>query len=171
MNSNHNQTPLNPESANPEALDHTTYHRVVGPALRAAAETAAKRGHKYLFDDMPAMLALVDMVTRLADLYREHYPDVATDQNDWIDKAATAACVMVFQEAELPADAIGQCLAALETAYQQVHEQSVLDPGVRYIAMAWSHLDDDEREDAHHCLTQAAEHMIAAIEAWQSEVH
>ena len=171
MSSNENDTPLNPESVHPDALDPATYHRVVGPALQAAAETAAKRGHKYLFDDMPAMLALVDMVTRLADLYREHYPEVATDKADLIDKAATAACVMVFQEAELPPDAIGQCLAALETAYRQVNEQAVLDPGVRYVAMAWSHLDDEERRDAHHCLTQACEHMIAAIETWQSEVH
>ena len=171
MSNNQNETPLDPESIPPEALDPATYHRVVGPALQAAAETAAKRGHKYLFDDMPAMLALVDMVTRLANLYREHHPEAATDKADLIDRAATAACVMVFQEAELPADAIGQCLAALETAYNQINEQAVLDPGVRYVAMAWSHLDDDERKDAHHCLTQACEHMIAAIETWQSKSH
>lgn len=171
MSSNDNDTPLDPEAIDPEGLDRATYNRVVGPALQAAAETAAKRGHKYLFDDMPAMLALVDMVTRLTDQYREHYPEAATDKTELIDKAATAACVMVFQEAKLPPDAIGQCLAALETAYRQVNEQGVLDPGVRYIAMAWSHLDDDERNDAHRCLIQACEHIIAAIETWQGDVH
>ncbi|HET7313336.1 hypothetical protein [Salinisphaera sp.] len=164
-------TPLDPEAIDPESLDRATYNRVVGPALQAAAETAAKRGHKHLFDDMAAMLALVEMVTRLADLYRAHDPQAAAEKATLIDNAATAACVMVFQEAELPPEAIGQCLAALETAYEQIQAQSVIEPGRRYIAMAGSHLDDQEREDARHCLIQASEHIIAAIEAWRGESH
>lgn len=170
MNSD-KDTPLDPKAIDGQALDRATYNRVVGPALQAAADTAAKRGHKYLFDDMPAMLALVEMVTRLADMYREHYPEAAADKATLIDNAATAACVMVFQEAELPTEATGQCLSALESAYRQVHEQSVIDAGTRYIAMAWSHLDDGERNEARHCLTQATEQIIAAIETWRGEAH
>jgi hypothetical protein len=90
-----------------ETLAPDTYHRVVGPALQAAAETAGRRGHKSLFDDMPAMLALVDLVTRLADLHRAH-DAAAVNQATLLDDAATAACVMVFQEAKLPAPAISQ---------------------------------------------------------------
>lgn len=165
--SSDNDTPLDPEAIDGQALDRATYNRVVGPALQAAAETAAKRGHKYLFDDMPAMLALIEMVTRLADLYREHYPDATGEKTTLIDNAATAACVMVFQEAELDPVAIDQCLVALETAYRQVHEHSVIDDSARYIAMAWSHLDDDQRDQARHCLIQSTEQIIAAIEVWQ----
>ncbi|WP_423822636.1 hypothetical protein V5738_01535 [Salinisphaera sp. SPP-AMP-43] len=168
MTADHDK-PLNPDAVDPDALDPATYHRIVGPALQAAADTAAKRGHKYLFDDLPCMLALVEMVTRLADLYREHYPEAAAEKPVLLDNAATAACVMVFQEAELPPDAIGQMLAALEAAYQQVHDQSVIDGGSRYIAMGWSHLDDDDREDAKHCLAQATEQIAAAIEVWQGD--
>jgi len=35
---------LDPEKLDPEALDPKTYHRVIGPALKAAADIAAKRG-------------------------------------------------------------------------------------------------------------------------------
>lgn len=163
-------THLDPEHLDPDALSPHAYHRIVGPALQVAAEVAAKRGHRQLFDDMPAMLALIEMVTRLADLYVEHYPEVDTPQTI-IDGAPTGACVMVFQEAELPADAIGQLLAALETAYRQLHEQAVIDDARPFIAMAWSHLDEDDRAEGKHCLTQACQNAIAAIENWQEQVH
>lgn len=161
---------LDPENLNPEAMDADAYHVVVGPALQVAAEVAAKRGHPTLHDDMPAMLALVEMVTRLADLYGEAYPDAAVDPQ-MLDNAATGACVMVFQQAEMPADAIGQCLAALETAYRQLHEHEVLEDARPFIAMGFEHFDDGQRKDAMHCLTQATQRTIAAIEAWQTQVH
>ncbi|GAB3671911.1 hypothetical protein [Salinisphaera aquimarina] len=161
---------LDPENLNPEAMDPDAYHVVVGPALQVAADVAAKRGHPTLHDDMPAMLALVEMVTRLADLYAETHPDGAADAQ-MLDNAATGACVMVFQQAEMPADAIGQCLAALETAYGQLHDQEVIADARPFIAMAWEHFEDGQRKDAMHCLTQSAQRTIAAIEAWQTQVH
>jgi len=161
---------LDPENLSPEAMDADAYHRVVGPALQVAAEVAAKRGHPTLHDDMAAMLALVEMVTRMADLYAEHYPN-ADVPKQMLDNAATGACVMVFQQAKLPADAIGQCLAALETAYRQLHEQDVIDEARPFIAMAWSHFEDGQRDEAKHCLTQSTQRAIAAIEAWQTQVH
>ncbi|MES1923890.1 hypothetical protein [Salinisphaera sp. T31B1] len=161
---------LDPEHLNPEAMDADAYHRVVGPALQVAADVAAKRGHPTLHDDMPAMLALVEMVTRLADLHAEHYPQAHVEP-EMLEHAATGACVMVFQQAKLPADAIGQCLAALETAYRQLHEQDVLSQARPFIAMAWEHFEDGQRDEALHCLTQSAQRTIAAIEAWQTQVH
>ncbi len=161
---------LDPEQLDPDALNPRTYHRVIGPALKIAANVAAKRGHPTLHDDMPAMLALVEMVTRLADLFTEHYPAAAKEE-PMLEHAATGACVMVFQQAKMAADAIGQCLAALETAYRQLYEHEVLDEARPFIAMAWEHLDDEQREDAEKCLTQATERTIAAIEAWQTQVH
>lgn len=161
---------LDPEQLDPQALDPETYHRVVGPALEVAADIAAKRGHPTLHDDMPAMLALVEMITRLADLFAEHHPDAERD-TALLDNAATGACVMVFQEAKMPAESIGQCLAALETAYGQLYEHGVIDDARPFIAMAWEHLEDDQREEAKGCLKQASERTIAAIEAWQTQVH
>lgn len=170
MSTTDSTSPLDPEKLGPEAMDGDTYHAVVGPALQVAAEVAAKRGHPTLHDDMPAMLALVEMVSRLADLYREAYPEQCAAP-EILDNAATSACVMVFQEADMPADAVGQCLAALETAYRQLHEQNVLDSARPFIAMGWSHLEDRDRDGARHCLEQATRHVIAAIDAWQTQTH
>ena len=159
-------TPHDPGHPDPEAMDSRTYHTVVGPALQAAADVAAKRGHPTLHDDMPAMLALVEMVTRLVDLFREHYPDHSVSP-EILDGAATGACVMVFQQAKLSPEATRQCVTALETAYRQAHEQAVIDSARPFVAMAWSHLEDDERDEAKHCLEQASQNVIAEIENWQ----
>lgn len=170
MNSSDPARRLDPENLDAEAMDPDIYHIVVGPALQVAAEVAAKRGHPTLHDDMPAMLALVETVTRLADLYADNHPEHAGEAK-MLENAATGACVMVFQQAEMPADAIGQCLAALETAYRQLHQHQVLEDARPFIAMGWSHLEDGEREPARGCLEQAATTMIAAVEAWQTQVH
>lgn len=166
-----NNRPRTTETPSPDALDGHVYHRVVGPALEAAADSAARRGHRDLFDDMPAMLALVEMIARLADLYRQHYPALDDYNARLLDDAAGAAAVMVLQRSELPADAVNACLGALETALAQLHAEAVIDDAIRYIAMAWSHLDDDDREPARHCLRQASQHIIAAIEVWRGERH
>lgn len=161
------EQPRDLEQAHPEAMDRATYSLVVGPALKAAAEVAARRGHRYLFDDMPAMLTLVDIVTRFAALYRQHYPEAARQKDALLSDAAASACVMVFQEVQLPSEAIGQCLTALQRAYQQLQDEQVINDGVRYIAMAWSYLVDEQRDAAHDCLKQACQWDIAAIESWQ----
>ncbi|ROO30930.1 hypothetical protein [Salinisphaera orenii] len=161
---------LDPEKLDPEALDAEAYHRVVGPALQVAADIAAKRGHPTLHDDMPAMLALVEMISHLAERYGADHPERVKDA-EVLDNAATGACVMVFQQAEMPGDAIGQCLAALETAHRQLHEHEVLESARPFIAMAFSHLEDDERDAARHCLEQAGQRIVAEIENWQTQVH
>lgn len=170
MSQNDVSSTAGPDRPDANALPLQVYHRTVGPALQVAAETAAKRGHRQLFDDMPAMLALIEIVARLAESYRAHYPEAPAGHDALLDGAPGAACVMVFQEAKLDPATIEPMLEALERAHQQVHEHDVIGGSERYIAMAFSHLDDDERTPARHCLTQAAEHIIAAIELWRGDV-
>ena len=171
MSDNDNDTATDPDQLDPNALPPHIYHRTVGPGLEVVADIAAKRGHKYLFDDMPAMLALVDIVTRLADSYQTFHPDTAADHQAVLDGSATAACVMVFQEARLDAETTRQLLGALEAAYARLQQDDVIEGGARFSAMAASYLDRDDREPAKHCLKQAAQHVIAAIEAWQDTKH
>lgn len=152
------------------ALDPQAYHTIVGPPLQVCAELAARRGDPTLHADMPAMLALIDLVARLADLYAETHGDDAPDR-ELLDAAPAAACVMVLQEAKLGPDAVGQCLAALETAYAQLAEHEVTAGARPHVAMAWELLCDGDRDDALANLKQAAEHIVAAIEAWQAKVH
>lgn len=164
---------LNPETLDenaPDTLDADTYHIVVGPPLQVCAELAAKRGDPTLHADMAAMLALIDLVVRLADLYIETHGDDASSRQ-MLDTAPAAACVMVLQEADLDPDAIGQCLAALETAYAQLAEHDVTAGARPHVAMAWEQLCDGKRESALESLAQAAKHIVTAIEAWQAKVH
>lgn len=161
---------LDPETLDPDALDPGVYHSIVGPALQVTAETAAKRGDPTLHADMPAMLALVDIVTRLADLYADTYPDSGPD-HAVLAGAPGAACVMVLQEAGLDSRAIGQCLAALKTAYTQIYEHDLMDGARPHVAMAWEQLTDDQPEQARASLAQGVQAIIAAIEDWQAQVH
>lgn len=160
---------FDPQSLEHGALDEHAYHAVIGPALQVAAEAAAKRGDPTLHADMPAMLALVDISTHLAHLYVETYPDNDVDQARF-DQASAAACVMVLQEAEMEPVAVEQCLEALQAAYKQLYEHSVVDDARPFIAHAWEHLVDDQREPARACLTMAANTIIAAIENWREQV-
>jgi len=152
-------------------LPHEAYHTTVGPALKVCADVAAKRGDPTLHGDMPSMLALIDLVNRLADHYRNDHPDEDDRHGEVLDGAAAAACVMVFQEAKLPADAIGQCLAALETAYAQLVEHEVTAEAEPLAAIAWQQFRDDDREAAVASLERAAQRVVAAIDAWQARVH
>ena len=47
----------------------------------------------------------------------------------------------------------------------------VIDGAARFSAMAASYLDQDDREQAKHCLKQASQQVIASIEAWQETSH
>ncbi|HLQ85856.1 MAG TPA: hypothetical protein VK110_06855 [Salinisphaeraceae bacterium] len=159
-----------PDPLDPATLDPDIYHNIVGPALQVAAETAAKRGDPTLHADMPAMLALIDIINHFVHLQRETH--AASPHDDaMLDGAAAAACVMVFKEAGMEPYAIEQCLAALEAAYAQLHEQQVIGDARPFIAHAWEHLVDGQRDQARGSLTMAANVIIAAIENWQEQRH
>lgn len=160
---------LDPTRLDPEALPPATYHKVVGPALQVAAEVAAARGDPTLHADMPAMLALVELVTALAERWCAEHADEPGSEP--LAGAAAAACVMVMQQAKLPETAIGQCLAALETAYAQLAAHAVTAPATPMVNAAWQAFEAGERGLAVGHLKRAAECIVAAIEAWQARVH
>jgi len=158
------------ESLAPESIDSDTYYAVVGPALQAAAEIAAERGDPTLAADMPAMLALIELVGYLTAQYHDqnHAEDEA---EDWLHGAPAAACVMVMQEAKLEQAAIGQCLAALEAAYAQLAEHQVTAPAVELILRGGLQLQAGERKLAIGTLKQATRIVVKAIEAWRESTH
>lgn len=159
---------LDPRALDPEALDPKAYHAIVGPALQTAAEVAADRGDPTLAADMPAMLALIDLITCLAGDY-DGRTGYALD--DLVNGAPAAACVMVMQEAKLGEEAIGQCLAALEAAYAQLAEHGVTAPARELISQGGRRLRQGERAAGLAYLKQATQKIVAAIEDWQKKVH
>lgn len=170
MSTDHPKVTLDPKSQDPEALDPPIYHAVVGPPLQAAADVAAARGDPTLHADMPAMLALIDLITRFGGYWRaeNHYDDKI---DELLTGAAASACVMVLQEAKMPPDNIGQCLGALESAYDSLLDDDVTDIAKNSADHAWQALKTDNRELAAAQLKQATQQIVAAIEVWQAQVH
>lgn len=154
----------------PEHIDSDTYYAVIGPALQAAAEIAAERGDPTLAADMPAMLALIELVNHLSAYHNEQAPDADNDQ-DWLQGAPAAACVMVMQEAKLEQAAIGQCLAALEAAYAQLVEHDVTAAARELVRRGCLQIEAGERKLAGASLKQAARRIVKEIEAWRESTH
>lgn len=168
MSTTEQKPSLDPQKLDPEAMHPEAYHSIVGPPLQVAAEVAAKRGDPTLHADMAAMLALIDLVTRLADYWQAAHP---ADANAALSDAPTAACVMVLQEAEMPPDTIGQCLAALESAYGSLLQDGVTDVAENSVEAAWHDLTRNKRDAAIAQLKQGAEKIVAAIDGWQARLH
>ncbi len=154
----------------PESIDADTYYAVVGPALQAAAKIAAERGDLTLAADMPAMLALIEMVNQLSAQYHEQAVEYE-DAEDWLHSAPAAACVMVMQEAKFEQAAIGQCLAALEAAYAQLAQHQVTAPAVELILRGGLQLQAGERKLAAFTLKQATRRVVSEIEIWRESTH
>lgn len=161
----HMQVPHDPAS-----IDADTYHAVIGPALEAAAKIAAERGDPTLAADMPAMLALIELINHLSAYHQDQASPKQADR-EWLNGAPAAACVMVMQQAKLEQDAIGQCLAALETAYAQLAEHQVTAPALELIRRGCLQLQAGERKLAATSLQQATRSVVSAIEAWREQTH
>jgi len=158
------------QASAPENIDPQTYHAVVGPALQAAAAVAAERGDHTLAADMPAMLALIELVNQLSLHYYDE-PEAGEDAQDWLHGAPAAACVMVMQEAKLEQAAIGQCLAALEAAYAQLAEHDVTRPAHELLYRGGLQLQAGERKLADTTLKQATRMIVREIENWRQSSH
>mgnify|MGYP000444526124 CR=1 FL=1 len=150
-----------------EQLTPEAYHQTVGPSLKAAADIAAKRGHPTLHDDLPCMIALVELVSRLVDLYADTRA-LTEHERGVLDAAPLGAAVMVLGEAGLDADTIAVMRDALRDAHSRVHDQGIIDDPRPTVAMAWSYLMDAKREAADNYLQRSVLAMAEAIDAWEA---
>ncbi|NNC24206.1 hypothetical protein HKX42_10210 [Salinisphaera sp. USBA-960] len=148
-----------------DGLSPAAYHATVGPALKATAEVAAKRGYPTLHDDLPCMIALIELVTRLADLYTEN--NQASAEHDKLAAAPQGAAIMVLREADLDAASIEVMTNALAAADTRVREQMVIGDPRPTVAMAWSYLNDNERDAADRYLQRSVLAIAQAIDAWE----
>ncbi len=151
------------------ALSSTEYQMIVAPSLKVTAELAARRGDPTLQADLPVMLALIYLVTGLAGYYREEWADLSGGTNEEALQAAPmAACVMVLKQAGLDEAASNQCQKALQGAYQMTLDAELGWTAKGLIETAWRHITNDKRDLALASLNSAAEQLVAAIEVWES---
>jgi hypothetical protein len=151
-------------------LTSEEYHLLAAVPLQAAAEIAAHRGDPQLFNDMPAMLALLAMVTTLAHAYLNRNPVFLRRSPDaTLEAAPVAVCALVFSESNLEPSEVEACLRALSTAYLQLLVQGVLGPQDAYVDKAFDALLAGDRATALQFLKRAASAMAAAIDVWEAE--
>ncbi|HET7395705.1 MAG TPA: hypothetical protein VFK12_04650 [Gammaproteobacteria bacterium] len=145
------------------------YQLLAAVPLQAAAEIAAQRGDPQLFNDMPAMLALLAMVTTLThtylnrgEVFMQRSPDTT------LEAAPVAACALVFSESNLEPSEVETCLKALSSAYLQLLVQGILGPQDAYVEKAFESLLAGNRVVALQFLKRAASAMAGAIDAWET---
>lgn len=161
-------------SPDPGALPPAIYYASVGPALKATADVAARRGYPTLHDDLPCMIALVELVTQLINLYLESGLESGlgneddTSMDTQLETAPLGAAAMVLREAELDAETIEVMIDALAAAHKRVRGEGVMDDPRPAIAMAWSYLADNERDTADHYLQRGTLAIAEAIDAWEA---
>jgi hypothetical protein len=145
------------------------YHLLAAVPLQAAAEIAAQRGDPHLFNDMPAMLALLAMVTTLTHAYLEGgQVFLRRSPASPLEAAPVAVCALVFSESNLEASEVETCLRALSTAYFQLLQEGVLGPQDAYVDKAFEALLAGDRVTALQFLKRATSAMASAIDAWEA---
>jgi hypothetical protein len=145
------------------------YQLIAAVPLQAAAEIAAQRGDPQLFNDMPAMLALLVMVTTLTHTYLNRRPGFPQSSPDaTLEAAPVAVCALVFSESNLEPSEVTVCLRALSSAYLQLLRQGVLGPQEAYAGKAFESLLAGDRVGALQSLKRAAYAMTAAVDAWEA---
>lgn len=150
----------------PDTLPPAIYYASVGPALKAAADVAARRGHPTLHDDLASMIALVELVTRLCDLHLDNGDGPSV--NAQLEAAPLGAATMVLREADLDADTIEVMIDALAAAHTRVRDEGVIDDPRPTVAMASSYLADNDRGKADHYLQRSATAIAESIDAWET---
>ncbi len=151
-----------------ENLKPEEYQAIIGPALHAAADTAAARGDPDLYNDIASMLTLMTLVRDLGDLYQHQWGALGQISSPALFAAAPqAACVIVLQEQELGDDAIVMMVEALNRAEQMVRDDNLLGQERVEVQKAWDAHLEKNTELAHAHLKQAAKLCVALIDKWE----
>ncbi|HET6655261.1 MAG TPA: hypothetical protein VFH57_03350 [Gammaproteobacteria bacterium] len=149
------------------SLPAAEYHRIVAPVLQVTAEIAAVRGDPDLFNDMPSMLALMTLVTALADCYLQQNPGEADAVSEAVKAAPTGACLMVLNRGEMEQAQINDCIWALQAGMTQLVEARVLGRERKLAQDAWQLLADGDRDGAVERLKRAATGIVMDIDQWE----
>lgn len=142
---------------------------LVAPPLKISAELAAGRGHRQLFDDLPAMLSLLHLVRGLTEWYWVT-DDGSSARSSWstLSLAPLGACRMALTLAELEESACLSCLKALQAGYELLQLDHVLPAATALTDVAWQALQSRDPALAHAALTAAAKQAVQAIDHWEA---
>lgn len=144
------------------------YRLLVSPAVRAAAEAAARRGDPDLYHDMACMLALLATVSALVQAYevcREQFPAASSPAT--LEQVPIAVCALVLSRSGLEPLQVAECLQALSTAHRTLLRAGILGPQDAYVEKAFMTLRQPGANRAHRRLLQAVYAMAKAVDEWE----
>ena len=160
--------PVSPEHQPEGGLTPLEYNTLIGPPLKVCAALAASRGDQWLATDMPSMLALMHLIKGLRAHYSEEWGALgaASDQQT-LERALPAALAMVMQEAEFAPESVPECVDALERAYEQLRDNTVIPDDEPMLTAAWRGLSGGDAITAETLLGAVAGNVVSAIDDWE----
>lgn len=152
-----------------EFITPEDYQRVAAPALRVAAELAARRGDPHLCNDIGSMLALRALVTGLARLHAAAVlPLGQTAPAEVYERLPAAVGVMVLAENGIEPPLLGQMSAALDAAWEQLCAAGLLPAPEVLVAPAWEQMLSGAEAGGRAALERAGSQVAQAVDALEA---
>ncbi len=152
----------------PDWLSPEEYQMIVAPSLKVCAELAASRGDPTLFQDLPSMICLVHLVTRLKDYYIEEWVVLsATSSEASLQRVPEAACMMVLTEGNVAKDELSSMIDSLNKAYEMVKAAGIGVDADGDIQKAWGFMKKSKNEQFLALLEQVAKKFVIEIDGWE----
>jgi len=156
----------------PDWLSPEEYQMIVAPSLKVCAELAASRGDPTLLQDLPSMICLMHLVTRLRNYYVDEWAVVSTmSSEESLQQAPEAACMMVLTEGNVGKDELPSMIDSLNKAYLMVKSAEVDAVTDNDIQQAWACIKESKHEQFLALLEQAAKKFVIAIDGWERARH
>lgn len=151
------------------ALSETEYALLVAPPMKVTAHLAAERGHRQLFDDLPAMLILMHLVRGLTEWYWVT-PRAENTRSSWatLSLAPLGACSMAIALADMDEETRLTCLKALQAGHELLSMDGVLPSPTILTETAWHALQMQDHDAMDTALRDAGLLGLQAIESWEA---
>tara|TARA_R110002074_G_scaffold81724_1_gene182967 strand:+ start:23337 stop:23846 length:510 start_codon:yes stop_codon:yes gene_type:complete len=152
----------------PDWLSPEEYQMIVAPSLKVSAELAASRGDPKLFQDLPSMLCLIHLISKLKEFYIDEWAVMSAMPSEGsLQKAHEAACIMVLSEANVAKGELAAMMSSLNRAYQQVVDAAITLESDQDIKRAWDAIKKNQHEQFLVLLEQAAKKFVLALDGWE----
>lgn len=151
------------------SLSPEDYQTLVAPVLEVCANLAASRGDPTLYNDLPSMVALVQLTKGLASLhYTARAPLGQAPEAAIYTDLPLAVAVMVLAEHGIEPPLLDQMAGALLVIAQRLDESDLLPPPAVLVSPAWAAMLGGQVAQIHLTLRQAGSQVIAAVQTLES---
>ncbi|WP_348672331.1 hypothetical protein [uncultured Abyssibacter sp.] len=144
------------------------YRSIVAPSLKVCASLAASRNEPWLATDLPCMLALHHVVTKLLGIYSDEWGNLGDASSpEALEKMPDATLALVMQEAEFSREAVAECIDAVHRAYDMLLDARVIATTEPMLAAAWRAMTASDDISAEALIGAVAGNVVQAIDEWE----